>query len=245
VNNLFYFDRSDLSSYQDINVGANTAPETFVFANNLWYAHDNPAQSEADLPVTEIDGIVGQDPLLVDPSGDDYHLQSGSPAVGGGTPVAGVTVDYDGNGYNTPPSIGAFEGDPLTGTSSKAASTAFSQYGDSITYTVVIHSLSAPLTATVHLTDMVPTELTYVPGSLTASSGTATDASAPTLRWSGLLTPTPAVTVTYVASVSTTTPQTIINSALIAAPGYQAITRTVTIIANGRVVYLPLFIRAD
>jgi hypothetical protein len=108
VNNLFYFDRGSLSTY--VNVGPHTAPETFTFSSNLWYAHDNPAQSQPTLPVTETDGVVGEDPLFQNPAGGDYHLQSGSPAVGQGTPVAGVVHDYDGRAYHVPPSIGAFEG---------------------------------------------------------------------------------------------------------------------------------------
>lgn len=56
------------------------------------------------------------DPLFVD-SGDsdgigaDYHLRSGSPLKDRGTPIAGISVDYDeaarpaGTGW----SIGAFE----------------------------------------------------------------------------------------------------------------------------------------
>ena len=113
VNNLFYFDRSDLSAYQDINIGPDTAPDTFIFSNNLWYAHDDPADSQPDLPVTETNGKVGQDPLLANPSIRDYHLQNGSLATGSGAPVAGVVFDYDGSLYNNPPSIGAFEGNPL------------------------------------------------------------------------------------------------------------------------------------
>jgi len=108
VNNLFYFDRGDLSTY--VNIGPNTAPETFTFSNNLWYAHDDPAQSQPTLPVTETGGVVGQDPLLQDPAGGDHHLQGGSPAIGQGAAVAGVVDDYDGLAYNVPPSIGAFEG---------------------------------------------------------------------------------------------------------------------------------------
>jgi hypothetical protein len=108
LNNLFYFDRGSLSTY--INIGPNTAPETFTFSNNLWYAHDDPALSQPTLPVTETDGVVGQAPMFQDPAGGDYRLQSGSPAVGQGTPVDGVVEDYDGRAYNVPPSIGAFEG---------------------------------------------------------------------------------------------------------------------------------------
>jgi len=107
VNNLVYFDRSDLSTY--VNIGPNTAPDTFTFSHNLWYAYDAPAQSQPNLPVTETGGIVGEDPLLADPSSGDYHLQTGSPAIGQGATTSGVTTDYDGVAYASPPSIGAFE----------------------------------------------------------------------------------------------------------------------------------------
>jgi hypothetical protein len=110
INNLYYFDRSALSTY--VNIGPNTAPETFTFSNNLWYAHDDPAQSQPILPVSETGGVVGEDPLFQNPAAENYHLQTGSPAIGQGAPVAGVIEDYDGFTYNVPPSIGAFEGDP-------------------------------------------------------------------------------------------------------------------------------------
>jgi len=111
VNNLFYFNRADLAA-EDINIGPDTASDTFSFSNNLWYAHDNPGQSQPALPVVETDGIVGVDPLLVNPSTSNFHLQEGSPASGEGIPVAGVEYDYEGLHYNDPPSIGAFEGNP-------------------------------------------------------------------------------------------------------------------------------------
>ena len=43
ANNLFYFSRNDLSVH--VNIGLNTAAETFSFTNNLWYALDLPGQS--------------------------------------------------------------------------------------------------------------------------------------------------------------------------------------------------------
>jgi len=111
VNNLFYFDRGNLSTY--VNIGPNTAPETFTFLNNLWYAHDDPAQSQPTLPIIETGGVVGDDPLFRNPADGDYHLQSDSPAIARGAPVADVVDDYDGLAYNIPPSIGAFEGSQL------------------------------------------------------------------------------------------------------------------------------------
>jgi hypothetical protein len=111
-NNLFYFDRSDLSQWEYINIGSNTDPGSFSFSNNLWYAHNNPAQSQPNLPVVESNGLVRQDPLMVSVGSGDYHLQSNSPAIGAGLPIFQVPEDFDGIPYNLPPSIGAFEGDP-------------------------------------------------------------------------------------------------------------------------------------
>jgi uncharacterized repeat protein (TIGR01451 family) len=111
----------------------------------------------------------------------------------------------------------------------KVASTATAVQGQAVTYTVVVRDTGAPLTATVYLTDEVPLGLSYVPGTITATAGTATDTNAPFLYWSGVLTPTPVVTVTYAVTVSAIAPQTVTNSAVVAAPGYPPITRTATL----------------
>jgi len=115
----------------------------------------------------------------------------------------------------------------------KTASTDTAIHGQTITYTVVVRDTGAPLTATVYLTDKVPSGLAYVSGTLTATAGDITDADAPTLRWSGVLTPTPAVTVTYAVTGTAIFPQVITNTVVIAAPGYQPITRTATVTVTG------------
>lgn len=109
INNVVVFDRSKISTY--VNIGGNTAPETFTFANNLWYASNNPSQSSpaSDLPVPETDAIVGQDPGFVDLAGGDYHLTAGSPAVGSGAPLPELTFDHEGRCWADPPSRGAYE----------------------------------------------------------------------------------------------------------------------------------------
>ena len=48
------------------NVGANTAPETFTFNNNLWFASDRPKESKPVLPTKETDGFYLFDPRLKD-----------------------------------------------------------------------------------------------------------------------------------------------------------------------------------
>lgn len=115
------------------------------------------------------------------------------------------------------------------GMSQKMASPETATRGETITYTVVIRDLTAPLTATVYMTDQVPVGLSYVSGTLTATAGTVIEAGAPILRWSGVLTPAPAVTVTYAVAVVAAAPQVITNTAAIVAPGYQSLTRTASV----------------
>jgi hypothetical protein len=103
VNNLVYFSRGRLST--TVNVGPNTAPATFSFAHNLWYAHDDPARSRPDLPVAETGAVIGRDPLL----GEAWRIPADSPAVGAGLTLPGLRGDSRGACYRDPPSIGAFE----------------------------------------------------------------------------------------------------------------------------------------
>ena len=81
-NNLLYYHRGQLSTY--VNIGPDTAPETYTFSNNLWYAHDTPSASTPSLPVVETDGIYGIAPLLADPAGRNYQIAPDSPAFHAG-----------------------------------------------------------------------------------------------------------------------------------------------------------------
>lgn len=109
ANNLVVFDRGDISTY--VNIGGDTAPGTFTFTTNLWFAADDPAQSDpsGDLPTPETGAIVGVDPQLVDLAGGDYHLTPGSPAAASGTAFAALSADLDLVCYHDPPSRGALE----------------------------------------------------------------------------------------------------------------------------------------
>ena len=81
-DNIVVF-RSDAWASGGVNIGPDTAPETFRFARNVWYSPDDPRLGPA-LPTEEIDGLTGVDPLLTDPAGGDFSLQPGSPAEGRG-----------------------------------------------------------------------------------------------------------------------------------------------------------------
>lgn len=126
-----------------------------------------------------------------------------------------------------------------TGTSSKTASAQAPVYGQTVTYTIVVQGLAAPLGTTIYLTDVAPAGLAYVPGTLAATTGLVTATPPDILTWSGVLSsPTPTVTITYAVTVNTMDAQYIENTVTIAAPGYPAITRTAAIVANGYSIYL-------
>jgi hypothetical protein len=105
LNNLVVVDRAALRTWA--NVGAGTAPETFEFGRNLWFARDDPSRSAPQLPVPEPDGIVGRDPLL----GAEGAIEAASPAAGAGRPGVAPQVrgDLEGRCRPNPPSIGARE----------------------------------------------------------------------------------------------------------------------------------------
>jgi hypothetical protein len=108
INNLVYFARGTISTY--VNVGGNTNAPSFVFGNNLWYAHDMPGSSRpTDLPSTEMGAVVGVDPLLANPAAGDYSLRAMSPATAAGRVATEVRADVTGRCYANPPSIGAYE----------------------------------------------------------------------------------------------------------------------------------------
>lgn len=130
----------------------------------------------------------------------------------------------------------------LYGSSRISASVVTPTNGQMVTYTIVVGGLNAPLTATVHVTNVVPAGLLYAANTLTATRGLVT-ATAPTLLWSGVMSPSGPVTITYAVHVNVPQTQIITNTAIIAVPGYETIMRTATIIANGYSVYLPLVLR--
>jgi hypothetical protein len=111
VNNIFWFDRSRLSS-TTINVGSNTAPSTFVFSHNLWYNTHAPANSvPSGMPVQEISPLHGIDPLFQDGPSENFRLLEGSPAAASGIANPALTLDHGGRPWANPPGRGAWEAD--------------------------------------------------------------------------------------------------------------------------------------
>jgi len=107
-NNIVVFNQWQIGS-TFVNIGSSTLPETFSFSNNLWYALDNPSFSGPSLPTPETDPVIQEDPLLVDPNAEDFHIDAASPARGEGVDMPEVSGDRDEVCYLSPPAIGAYE----------------------------------------------------------------------------------------------------------------------------------------
>jgi uncharacterized repeat protein (TIGR01451 family) len=129
------------------------------------------------------------------------------------------------------------------GASIKSSSTMTAVTGDTVTYTVVLQNVAAPVSATIYLTDTLPPALGYVGGTLTATSGLWSDAGWPTLTWTGTLSETSAVTITYAATATTAATLLVENAAEIVAPGHVTTAVTSTIIVNPWPTYLPVVSR--
>jgi len=73
--NVIVFNRARLRA--DINIGDGTAPETFRFERNWWFAEDEPQRSQVTLPGKVIGESHGEDPKL-DP---ETHLPRAADAL--------------------------------------------------------------------------------------------------------------------------------------------------------------------
>ncbi len=97
-----------------INIGPNTAPQTFTFSNNLWFHADNPNWAGPNTPVAEPNRILNQNPMFQDPNNDNLAIPPTSPAAGQGLPLGDPKLDFFKRLYANPPSIGAVEANPVS-----------------------------------------------------------------------------------------------------------------------------------
>jgi hypothetical protein len=104
-NNLVVYD-AQVSTH--VNVGPNTAAETFSIDHNVWFNVSDASRSQPQLPVNEVNGIYGRNPMLV-LLGDSISVGMASVLAGRGVADPDVPSDYNGRAFATPPSVGAVE----------------------------------------------------------------------------------------------------------------------------------------
>jgi hypothetical protein len=112
INNIIYI--NNLVSVE-CNIGPNTDPGSFLFSHNMWYKENDPSWTGPVLPVEDMNSLNGEDPLFRDAENDDFSLFFGSLAIAAGLDLSQPVEDHIGNAFNHPRSIGAYEGNPVTG----------------------------------------------------------------------------------------------------------------------------------
>jgi uncharacterized repeat protein (TIGR02059 family) len=105
--------------YFSHNFASTITGSTFFVQNNLYFsnAHNSIGYNGITISGINVSTPTPADPLFV--SASDFHLLTGSPAIGKGVSIAGMVSDITGNAVKNPPSIGAYE----SGSSSPATIT--------------------------------------------------------------------------------------------------------------------------
>jgi uncharacterized repeat protein (TIGR01451 family) len=134
------------------------------------------------------------------------------------------------------------EDDPDLSLSIKRTSAVAPRQDEAVTYDIILRNNGGPLTATTTVTDIIPSGLSYIPGSVTASLGTPRYV-AGAICWSDILSTTPTMTLTYGVTVTAATPTLIQNTAVIDSGPFGTFTRSTAVIANGYTVYLPVILK--
>lgn len=195
-----------------------------------WFV--NAADNNLHLTATATDAI------------DQVTAPTGAPTdIDGDARPGGATSDVGADEY------GVVAHDPDLTPTFKQVSTPYARFGDAVTFTVGVRNATGPIDVAALMTDTLPQGLQYVPGSLSAASGAVDDSNAPTLYWTGVLSPDADIDVTYSAVVTYTDPSSttilpasLVNEAIVTA-GDSAVMRSTTLMVNTIQVYLPLVLR--
>ena len=104
-NNLIYYN----NLRTETNVGANTRPETFRFANNFWFDFDAVQPHLLVLPVKDSTIVFGPNPEFVDAENGNFSLKKDSPAIGKVKYTGEPLTDFFHSSFMSLRSFGAIE----------------------------------------------------------------------------------------------------------------------------------------
>lgn len=108
TNNIIYLP-ADIT---EANIGPNTDPTSFTISHNLWF-NASDASWQPSMPVTD-PAILIADPQFSDIGAEDFNPLSSSPALASASDAYAPDLDFTSNGFNMPPSRGAYEINPIS-----------------------------------------------------------------------------------------------------------------------------------
>ncbi len=116
----------------------------------LFNAVDQTTLANWQAAVGQDANSVSVDPLFVNPNGSastgDIHIQSGSPVLAAGTPIVGITNDFDNDSRDNPPDIGADERNaPTSIATTLTADPATGSYGGTVNLSATLTDGASPL----------------------------------------------------------------------------------------------------
>ncbi len=97
----------------------------------------------------------------------------------------------------------------------------YAKPGDTVNYSIQLKNTGIPTNSTLFLTDSLPAGLDYLPGTLTATSGSVDDSAGSTLAWQGQLSASIPITVTYQVQVAPGEQFSQITKVDLSGPGYE------------------------
>ncbi len=138
-----------------------------------------------------------------------------------------------------------YQSAPNLSASAKTASRATAHQGDRITYTVAIRNTGGPLTTPITVTDTLPEGMVFAGDLCAASLGDPPTCSGHQMQWSGVLSVTAEVLISYTVEVTTDQRKALTNQAEIDAEPYGTYTRSAVVIANPLSVHLPVVTKGN
>ncbi len=135
--------------------------------------------------------------------------------------------------------------DTLTGDVVLTSRPGAADQGQPVTHTLTLDNLSVPPTITLQVDVTPPVEAPLVDDScqLSPSIGSLTNCANNYVTWAGGLGATDVLTLTFATQVETAETTILTTTAQVSAAGYTGLTRTTTLLANPRRIYLPLIVR--